>query len=526
MSIGALTWLAERRPRTRLALTFLSGLLAGLAFAPLYLVPLWPLGFALTLALIYQAQRWHMRLALSFLFSYGYMLTGLYWVSIAPTASPEFYFIIPFALLLLPAVTAIFGTLALFFAGFWRGNALSYGFFASGLWMFFEWRRGIDLTGAAWNRVGMIWTWDALPIQVAALGGIPLLSGLTVLCGLAIFLFIMGNRRLGAGLLIAPLLFVFVFGAVRLWTIPLDTQETLPDVQVRLVQANIPKNTFNGTFVYEEHLRRSQSRSLEGISHVIWPEGSIRAHLDLEPQIRADLAARLSPAPFSLVFGRRSADPELGVEARFGGPTHLSAYLIDHETLDYAAYDKTQLVPFGEYVPYTAVFERLGFSALTGNFLGRVPGAGARTLTLPGSASVGVFICYDSLFSGRIVDPENRPEWLATITEDAWYILPDIAWLSRTPGPYQHLAESRLRAVEEGLSVARASNPGVSLVYDPYGRQWSGRLPLNTAGSIDSTIPKPLRRTLFSRLGYHQTYVSLVVLFLLVALPMRLRSGL
>jgi len=521
-----LTWLTERRPRTRLALTFLAGLLAGLSFAPLYLVPLWPLGFGLTLALIYQAKHWPMRLGLSFVFSYGYMLTGLYWVSVAPTADPAFYFIIPFALLLMPAVTAIFGVLALFLAGFWRGGPLSYGLFASGLWLFFEWRRGIDLTGAAWNRVGMIWTWDALPMQVAALGGIPLLSALTVLCGLAVFLVLMGQRRLGLGLLMTPLILVFAFGAVRLLGNPLEGQETLEDVNVRLVQANIPMNHPDSTWVYEEHLRHSTRRPLDGISHVIWPEGSIRAHLDLEPQIRADLAQRLSPAPFSLVFGRRSAASNLDGTAHFLAPTHLSAYLIDHGTLDYTAYDKTQLVPFGEYVPYAGVFERMGFSALTGGFIGRVPGEGPRTLILPGSAPLGVFICYDSLFSGRIVDPEDRPQWLATITEDAWYILPDVPWLARTPGPYQHLAESRLRAVEEGLSVARASNPGVSLIYDPYGREWSGRLPLSSSGHIDSTIPAPTRATLFSFLGYNRVYLLLITLYVLFALPMRLRYGL
>ena len=527
MSAGILSRLAARRPSSRLGLTFVAGLLAGLAFAPAYLVPLWPLGFALTLVLIYQAQTWPLRLGLSFLFSYGYMLTGLYWVSLAPTASPEFYFTIPFALLLLPAVTAVFGTLALFLAGFWRGNPLSYGLCSAGLWLFFEWRRGIDLTGAAWNRVGMIWTWDALPLQIAALGGVPLLSALTLLCGLAAFLIVLGRRPLGLGLLASVLVVTFTFGALRLWGTPIEAQATLAEVQLRLVQSNIPKNTFSGTWVYEEHLRRSTQSPLEGISHVIWPEGSVRAHLDQQTDLRADLAAHLAPAPYSLVFGRRWADsgPDNPGGAIIGAASHLSAYLIDHSTLNYAAYDKTQLVPFGEYIPYAGLFDRLGFSPLTGQLLSRVPGDGPRTLSLPGSPPVGVFICYDSLFSGRITDPNDRPLWLATLTEDAWYILPDLPWLAHTPGPYQHLAESRLRAVEEGLAVARASNPGISLVFDPFGRVWSDILPLNAAGFLDSSVPAPRARPLFSRLGYSPVALGLVFLFLLAALLTCGRSG-
>ena len=504
--------LVARRGRTRSLVIFLVGLLAGLAFAPAYLVPLWPLGFGLTLGLIYRSQTWRMRLWLSFLFSYGYMLSSLYWISLAPTADPQFYFIIPFALVLLPAATALFGTLALFLAGFWRRNPVEFGFLAAALWMFFEWRRGVDLTGFAWNRVGMIWTVDPVTMQLAALGGVPLLSAISVLLGLGVFLALTQHRRFGLGLILLPTFALLIFGSARLALTPLESQDTLPDVNVRLVQANIPKNSRSGSAIYEEHLRLSANRDLDQISHVIWPEGSIRDHLDINPGLRGHLAQNLSPAPFSLVFGRREAVPGVG----HFGPTHLSAYLIDHERDAFETYDKSQLVPFGEYIPYQDIFGRLGFSALTGQFFGRVPGAGPTTLDLEGSPAVGVFICYDSIFTGQIVDQEDRPEWLATITEDAWYILPEIPLLAKTPGPYQHLAESRLRAVEEGLSVARASNPGISMVIDPYGRSWSETLRLGDRGTLDSTIPKALPRPVYSRVGPLLWYIGLSLFFLIV----------
>ena len=144
----------------------------------------------------------------------------------------------------------------------------------------------------------------------------------------------------------------------------------------------------------------------------------------------------------------------------------------------------------------------MGFQAITGGFIDRQPGHGPQTLRLsPDDPGVGVFICYDSIYSGQIVDQDDRPAWLATLTEDAWYIDPSIPGLARTPGPYQHAAEARLRAVEEGLSVARASNPGISLVYDPYGRVWSQVIGLNQQGFVDSTIPVATAQTLYAQLG-------------------------
>lgn len=502
--------LSARSVGTRALVVFVAGLLAGLAFAPTYLIALWPLGFALTLGLLYGAQTWPMRLWLSFLFAYGSMVSSLYWIALAPTADPQFYWTIPFALLLLPAVAALFGTLALFLASFWRRDPLSFGLLASAAWLFFEWRRGLDLTGFAWNRTGMIWTADPLLMQAAALGGVALLSLVAVLVGVGFFWLLFGRTRLGLGLVLALPALLIGFGAVRLAQAPQSGLETIPGVKVRLVQANIPKNTWDSGFVFNEHVRHSTRRPLDGISHVIWPEGSIRDYIDLNPALAPTVANALQGAPYSLTFTRRAVDADMGRQAG----THLSAILLDHESLDYAAYDKSHLVPFGEYIPYSRFFGRLGFAAMT-NLVGqRVPGGGPVTLQTGDGTKIGVFVCYDSIYSGQIIDQSNRPDWMVTLTEDAWYILPEVPIFAKTSGPYQHLAEARLRAVEEGLSLARASNPGISGVIDAFGRSWGPYLPLGQAGTLDSTIPKKIDRTPYSRLGPTICY-GILILFCL-----------
>ena len=517
MTLALHRWLLAPGGQTRAGLTFLAGLGAGLAFVPVSLIPLWPLGCALTLFYLFHARTWAGRLGLSFLFCYGQMISGLYWVSLAPTVSLTFYFLVPLALVVLPLFAALWGTAALFVASWFRRDPAVFACVAVGTWMVFEWRRGIDLTGFAWNRAGMVWAGEPLTLQLAALGGIPILSFVTLVVSAGLFLLLVARRRLGGFLVVGALVPLLLFGAFRLAALPQADMPRIPDVKVRLVQANVAKNTWDGAAVLDQHVRLSQAAPLAGISHVIWPEGSVRDFPDVHRALRQYIADQLAPAPYSLVFGRRAPDTTNDQRAPIGQPSsaHLSAYLIDHGTLEFDAYDKSKLVPFGEYIPYKFIFERLGFAALTGKFLDRVPGSGPKTLQVGDSAKIGAFICYDSINTGRLVDPADRPDFLITLTEDAWYILPAVPMLAETPGPYQHLAEARIRAVEEGLSIARASNPGISGVIDPLGRMASATLGLNRSGHIDAPIPAALGPTLYSRIGPDWLYLLLAALAIL-----------
>jgi apolipoprotein N-acyltransferase len=103
----------------------------------------------------------------------------------------------------------------------------------------------------------------------------------------------------------------------------------------------------------------------------------------------------------------------------------------------------------------------------------------------------GALICYEVIFPGAVT-PEPRPEWLVNVTNDAWFGL--------SAGPYQHLAAARLRAVEEGLPLARAAQTGISALFDPLGRV-RARLGLGETGAIAAPLPASRVETLFARLG-------------------------
>jgi len=153
-----------------------------------------------------------------------------------------------------------------------------------------------------------------------------------------------------------------------------------------------------------------------------------------------------------------------------------------------AYYDKWKLVPFGEYMP-----RWIPLMVLPSEFRsGFTPGTGPATLTVPGLPPFAPLICYEDVFPGQMIDESHRPAWIAVITDDTWF--------GNSAGPRQHLSDARLRAVEEGLPLARDANSGISAMFDPLGHL-VGKLDLNTQGVLVTPLPGPLAPTFFARYG-------------------------
>ena len=157
-----------------------------------------------------------------------------------------------------------------------------------------------------------------------------------------------------------------------------------------------------------------------------------------------------------------------------------------------ASYDKTHLVPFGEYLPFSGFLESFGlrhFVHIPGGF---EPGARRRLFEAPGLPPAAALVCYEAIFPGEVVPVEasgERPGLLLNVTNDGWF--------GQTTGPHQHFSQARLRAIEEGLPLVRAANTGLSAVVDGYGRILH-KLPLGTDGVIDSPLPRPAPMTIFA----------------------------
>jgi apolipoprotein N-acyltransferase len=101
-------------------------------------------------------------------------------------------------------------------------------------------------------------------------------------------------------------------------------------------------------------------------------------------------------------------------------------------------------------------------------------------------------ICYEAIFPGAVAARDDRPGWIINLTNDGWFGI--------STGPYQHLQQARLRAIEEGLPLVRAANTGISAVIDPSGRIVA-QLGLGIEGVLDSSLPAAIAPTIYARAG-------------------------
>ncbi len=383
----------------------------------------------------------------------------------------------PFALFFMAAGLAVFWAVAFGLAQ--RGNLLLFAVF----WTALELARSYLFTGFPWALIGYGWV-DTPLMQAASVIGVPGVGFLTLV---SILLLVDGGlRRRGVAALSGAAILVAMWagGMVRL------SQPVSPRAEpftVRLVQPNAAQELkwlpeFMPVF-FERQLALTAGDGGPQPDLVIWPEAAV----PFIPAARRDLLMRMTVAAKGarVVFGARRVDA--------ANNWYNSLYMLDPSGEISAVYDKQHLVPFGEYIPLSGLIWRLGIdslTALTGN--GFTAGQRAQLI---GTQKVPPFlplICYEAIFAQDIPRTGPRPQWLLQITNDAWF--------GKFSGPYQHLAQARVRAIEQGLPLVRVANTGVSVVTDPYGRILK-ILPLGVAGAVDAVLPAPLEPTIYSRTG-------------------------
>ncbi len=437
--------------------------------------------------------------AIGWWWGFGYFLAGLWWLGAAFLVEPDqFAWMLPFGVIGLPAVLALYPALGFALARLiWSPGAGRIFALAVGLGLS-EWLRGRLFTGFPWNAWGMVLGGNVVTGQLAALVG---LDGLTVV---TIALFAapavlpdpgMSRRRAARPVLaaLAALALVAGFGALRLQA---PRPGMVPDVRLRIMQPNITQdakfNPDNKAEIVGRYLALSDRATgprrtgLADITTLIWPESAFPFILSRDPQALTQIGDAL-PAGTILVTG--AARAEVGPQGR---PRYFNAIqVLAHggDILDSA--DKVHLVPFGEYLPFDEVLTRLGLHRFVNIPGGFEAGGVRRLIEVPGLPPVAPLVCYEAIFPGEVV-PRGalRPGLLLNVTDDGWFGL--------TAGPYQHLAQARLRSIEEGLPLVRAATTGISAIVDPYGRILES-LPLGTEGVLDGTLPKAIAPPLAAR---------------------------
>ena len=340
--------------------------------------------------------------------------------------------------------------------------------------------RGYVLTGFPWALIGHIWI-DTPPVQIAALIG-P--SGLTLLTLAAAAL----AASLRPALLASAAALIAALWGFGLWQLA-EPDPAAPGITLRLVQPNAPQEAkwdpAKGQQFFDRLMAATAapgSNDLGPVDLVIWPETALPYLIIDNP----DLPAMIGQAG-------HGAAVAVGLQRVEGSRGWNSLQVFDPTGKVLASYDKHHLVPFGEYIPFADMADDwLGmsaFSARTGNAYSAGPGP--QLLDLGRLGRVLPLICYEAVFP-QDLRGTARPDWLLQVTNDAWF--------GTLTGPFQHAAQARLRAVEQGLPLVRVANTGVTEVVDARGRV-TASLPFGTEGFLDAALPGPLPATPYSRYG-------------------------
>jgi apolipoprotein N-acyltransferase len=523
MRAAGLWQILSRHPRLS-ALAF--GLVAATGFQPLGLWPLALAAMAAFAALLSEAPDAKRAALLGWLFGVAHFTFGNNWIATAFTHQAEMpailgWFAVPLLSLYLaiyPALAALGGRAV---AGRARPWALALAL--AGCWILSEILRARVFTGYAWNPFAMVLLG---PFDRPGLAALSPWMGTYALSGLAVFLAaalaaLVRERRVIEAALAAVLLAVGMYlpagpgreGTMRFTLIQPDlTQDRISDPRyleanfVRLAQFSLPSDPD------EERL-------------VLWPESGLSDYLRPgypqrfydrmtafgDPQLARERIGRIIGPNAVLLTG--AVDLEIGGGRAVGAYNAVTALGGNGDIL--GGYAKAHLVPYGEYLPMRGLLEPLGFSRLVAGSIDFISGPGPRTIDLGAQGKAGVQICYEIVFSGEVAERGNRPDYIFNPSNDGWF---------GAFGPPQHLAQARMRAIEEGLPVLRSTTTGISAVVDARGVV-RDHFPQLEGGRMDGVVPPPAAATLFARLGHWLTLVWAMVFLGLATVALRKRAG-
>jgi apolipoprotein N-acyltransferase len=513
-------------------IAFLSGVALSFALAPFDIWPLAFLAFPVFVLLLDGAAAdgtlrsssavFRRGFARGWSFGFGYFLASLWWIAMSFLVDGGLLLIaLPFAMVVLPVGLAVFfgiGTgIALLF---WRGGPQRL-FILAAMLGGAEWLRGHVMTGFPWNLLGMPAMPTPIAMQSASVIGI---YGVTLL---AIFVFCLpvlavqtnslGHQNSGGkapsktGAVLCMIVGVaFVTGHVGFGAYRLSAYqaEFYPDIKLRVVQPNLnQKDKWNPLLAaqnFQTYLDLSNvstsptTASADAFTHIIWPETAFPFFLTEQPDAILSLANLLSERTV-LITGaiRRDAPAQEGEAPR----VYNTIYAIDGSGEIIAAQDKVRLVPFGEFIPLTGFLDAFGLAPAQWKEFGFSAGTQRAPFALPGTPLLLPLICYEVIFTSvqqahETVLPVSQtatdaaegpasadaPAWYVNVTNDAWY--------GNTPGPYQHLRLTQLRAASDGVAIVRAANTGISAIIGPTGDILK-RIDLQQIGVIDGELPLP-----------------------------------
>lgn len=502
-------YLINLNGKKSLFFSFLLGGLTALALPPLFIIVLAFIGFSSHILMLNQCKTSKHSFWMGWCFGFGYFTIGLYWISFALFVDiKQFGWLMPFAIFGIPSILAFYIAFVSLIAFKVKTGLISKVILYSVLWTVFEILRAKLFTGFPWNLLGYAWSFSDSILQITSIGGIWLLSYISILIfTIPSIVFVLNKENKVININYKPLFIVsffiviiFVWGNIRLNS---TNTEYVDDIKVRIVQGNIDQsNKFDANHrvqILDKYKKLSSNNIPEDITHIIWPETAVPFYLDDKSETLTYLKDSIPKEGFLITGALRATFDD---QENFKNIWN-SIFTINSNGKILSYYDKSHLVPFGEYIPFKSI---LPFKKITDGFMDFTKGKGIKTINDDSFVPFSPLICYEVIFPDKVVNKLDRPSLLVNITNDAWY--------GNSSGPYQHFYMTKVRAIEQGIPLVRAANSGISAVFDSFGRVIV-KTKLSTTDVIDSNLPKNINKiTTFSRYG-----LIIILLLVLSSLP-------
>ncbi len=485
-----------------LSSAFFLGALSALSFAPLYWLFCFVIAFVLMWQILSEIQSYKKTALTGYLFGFGHFMVGFYWISNALLIDiPTFGWLYPVALFGIGAVFGIFFIFPFLIWRFFQNQNLWIRLLAfSSSFVLMEYLRAYIFTGFPWNMAGTVFAFSDTFIQSASVIGTYGLSFIVCIISASCYATLKKQYKSGISVLSILMILMFSFGTLRLKSISQNDSE----IKVRLVQPSISQSLKWDENALENNLQTyidmSAKEPFNNVRFVVWGETATAFDLEHSPYFQAKIK-RAIPQNGYLMTGMLRFDEKSKKIYNAMGVFDDKGQMIDF-------YDKNHLVPFGEYIPFRKYLP--SFLRPVTNLITDISTTQKyKQLNLKNLPPFAALICYEIIFPDQVLDRQNKPSFIVLVSNDGWY--------GNSFGPYQHLSSAKMRAVEEGITIIRSANNGISAVIDPMGRVIA-KIELNQKAFQDVYLPQTLNVSTFYANCNFSIYFLIVLIGFLVFL--------